>query len=87
MTKITDSDLLKKMEEALGHDLEVHGINPTYFIGNNDMEVFYTDGKDILVKVLLNEQESAIPVKTDIWPYYHWNEVKEYYQKRLSPLP
>lgn len=48
MTKITDSDLLKKMEEALGHDLEVHGINPTYFIGNNDMEVFYTDGKSYI---------------------------------------
>lgn len=43
--------------------------------------------RDVLVKFLHNEKEVHIPVKTDIWPYYHWNEVKEYYQKRLSALP
>lgn len=48
--------------------------------------VFYTDGKDILVKVLLNEQESAIPVKTDIFPYYSWNEVRSYYESLLNTI-
>lgn len=48
---------------------------------------FENKSGDVLVKFLHNEKEVHIPVKTDIWPYYHWNEVKEYYQKRLSTLP
>ena len=42
---------------------------------------------DILVKFLLNEKEMAIPVKTNIWPFYHWNEVKAYYQSLTSIVP
>lgn len=34
---------------------------------------------DVLVKVLLQEEEKHIPVKTDIWPFYHWKDVKAYY--------
>ncbi len=47
--------------------------------GNVQM-VFYKNGtEDILVKVLHHEVESTIPVKTDIFPYYHWSDVKKYY--------
>ena len=40
--------------------------------------VFYrkAGSEDILVKFLLNENESTIPVKTDVSPYYHWSDVK-----------
>ena len=45
--------------------------------------VFYkkkakTDG-DILVKFLLNEQEVHVPVETDSFPYYKWDDVRAYY--------
>lgn len=39
---------------------------------------------DIIFKLLHNEDEAAIPVKTDIAPYYHWNDFKEYCKKRLD---
>lgn len=41
------------------------------------------DPGDVLVKFLHNEKETHIPVTTDIWPYYHWNDVKAYYESLL----
>ena len=47
--------------------------------------VFYRpttiEGGDILVKFLLNENETSIPVKTDCAPYYHWTDVKAFLAK------
>lgn len=37
-----------------------------------------TASNDILVKILLNENEATIPVKTDRAPYYHWKDVRAY---------
>lgn len=59
----------------------------TPMASNVQLVFFENKSSDVLVKFLHNEKEVHIPVKTDIWPYYHWNEVKEYYQKRLSALP
>ena len=59
----------------------------TPMASNIQLVFFENKSGDVLVKFLHNEKEVHIPVKTDIWPYYHWNEVKEYYQKRLSALP
>ena len=42
---------------------------------------------DILVKVLLNEREATLPVKTDCAPYYRWNDVRDYYMDKLSRQP
>lgn len=39
---------------------------------------------DVLVKFLLNEKEIAIPVTTDIFPYYHWNDVRDFYRNTLA---
>lgn len=49
--------------------------------------VFYRKDKhdkDILLKVLLNENEATLPLPTDHAPYYHWNDFKEYYLKKLD---
>lgn len=49
--------------------------------------VFYRKNKhdkDILFKVLLNENEATLPFPTDHAPYYHWNDFKEYYLKKLD---
>ena len=49
--------------------------------------VFYradTQDTDVLMKVLLNEKEAQLPVPTDCAPYYHWNDVREFYLKKLD---
>lgn len=49
--------------------------------------VFYRKNygdKDIIFKVLRNENEASLPIKTDIAPYYHWKDFKEYFIKKLD---
>lgn len=56
-------------------------------MASNVQIVFFENKKgDVLVKFLHNEKEVHIPVKTDNWPYYHWNEVRDYYKKRLAGM-
>lgn len=55
-------------------------------MGGNIQLVFYKkDGSDdVLVKFLLNENETSVPVRTDCAPYYHWTDVKAYWNGRYS---
>jgi hypothetical protein len=56
-------------------------------IGANLQIIYYRrdfDDQDVLIKVLLNEQESTLPVATDCAPYYHWKDVREYYLRLLN---
>ncbi len=49
--------------------------------------IFYrksAQDKDVLFKVLLNENEARLPLKTDKAPYYHWKDFKEYYLKKIN---
>ena len=39
---------------------------------------------NVLVKVLLNEVEVKLPLKTMLLPYYHWSDVRDYYLKKLE---
>ena len=48
--------------------------------------IVYANGKDYLVKVLLNEQEATLPVSTTTWPYYPWSELESYYKALLHGL-
>lgn len=52
--------------------------------GNIQMIFFRPPGKntsadDYLVKFMLNERETTIPVQTDTWPFYRWGDVRDYY--------
>lgn len=38
----------------------------------------------ILVKVLQNEDEAPLPIATDQWPYYKWDDFKQFYLDKLS---
>lgn len=38
----------------------------------------------VLVKILHNERETRIPVKTDIWPYYDWSEARAFFLSRIK---
>lgn len=48
--------------------------------------IIYSNGREQLVKVLLNEKEVALPLATDQYPYYHWKDVQAYYLNKLKVL-
>jgi hypothetical protein len=56
-------------------------------MGCNIQLVFYRPKKgngDILVKALLNEREAYMPANTDNWPYYKWQDLREYYLNKIA---
>ena len=57
-------------------------------MGCNIQLIFYRpqNGRsgDILVKALLNERETRLPVATNQYPYYKWADLRAYYLKKLA---
>ncbi len=53
--------------------------------GNLQWVFFRNSAGDVLVKILQNEVEAWVPVQTDIWPYYHWNDLRDYCLSRINP--
>ncbi len=56
-------------------------------MGSNVQLVFFRKNKadkDILLKVLLNENEATLPVKTDCTPFYRWRDVRQYLTDKLK---
>ena len=52
--------------------------------------VFYRKNpadKDVLVKVLLNENEATLPIESSMAPYYRWADVRDYYLRKLDSYP
>lgn len=55
-------------------------------MAGNVQIIFYRNTKhpqNVLVKFLHNEMETAIPIATDIFPYYKWEDVREFYMQKL----
>lgn len=56
--------------------------------GNIQIVFFRKDGAkiadDVLVKVLLNERETTLPLQSVEGPYYRWSDFKNYYLKKLD---
>ncbi len=48
--------------------------------------ILYSNGKDYLIRILLNEKEVTLPIATAHFPYYNWNDVKKYYLQKLNAL-
>ena len=42
-----------------------------------------TNPDDVLVKFLMNENETSVPIKTDCYPFYQWKDVSNYYRNML----
>lgn len=43
--------------------------------------IFFRNKKgDVIVKFMLNENEIGIPLETDMYPYYRWSAVRDYYK-------
>jgi hypothetical protein len=56
-------------------------------MASNIQLVFYRENpqdKDIIFKILLNEQEATLPIPTDIAPYYHWSDFRKHYLRMLN---
>lgn len=56
-------------------------------MASNVQIIFYRTAKNdkpILVKVLRNEREARLPIPTTTWPYYTWQDVREYYAAKLA---
>jgi hypothetical protein len=78
---------LMGLKEAMGATTNIENLYKTISIDKlipmaaNIQLIFYRKegSDDVLVKFLLNENETSIPVKTDCAPYYHWSDVKRYW--------
>ncbi|MBP3785246.1 MAG: histidine acid phosphatase [Bacteroidaceae bacterium] len=55
-------------------------------MASNIQWIFYKKkgSDDILVKIMLNEHETRLPVASDVAPYYHWKDVEAYYRAKLD---
>lgn len=54
-------------------------------MGANVQFIFYrNEENDIIVKVLLNENEAKLPLKSKIEPYYKWSDVKDFYLNKID---
>lgn len=56
-------------------------------MAGNIQFVFYRSSpsdNDVLFKVLLNEQEARLPIRTDCAPYYHWKDFRRYFLRKLK---
>jgi hypothetical protein len=69
-------------------DVEYHWQNYKIFpMACNIQLIFYKPKRgqgDVLVKALLNEREATLPVKTNHFPYYRWEDVRKYWLKKLD---
>ncbi len=78
------------MGREISNLAEAVDIYPLYQIpmGSSLQFVFYHSRKspDILVKVLLNEREAALPFKPVTGAYYSWKEFKDYYSPRIGSM-
>lgn len=56
-------------------------------MASNIQIVFYRSSpkdKNVLIKVLLNEKETRLPLPDKLAPYYRWKDFREYYLKKLD---
>jgi hypothetical protein len=56
-------------------------------MGCNVQLIFYKPKKgkgDILVKALLNENETTLPLQAVSGPYYKWSDFRDYFMRKLN---
>jgi len=65
--------------------LKWHNYEMSPMAGNIQWVFYRKNGTDdVLVKFLLNEKEAAIPVESDVKPYYHWKDVEAFYRSKIK---
>lgn len=54
-------------------------------MASNLQIVFFRNGKDdVIAKIMLNEREIAIPVETDMFPFYPWPVLRNYLENIVN---
>lgn len=48
---------------------------------NLQIVLFRKPGKPVLAKIMLNEREIALPVHTDSFPFYRWDDLRRYLEE------
>ncbi|RYY05901.1 MAG: histidine-type phosphatase, partial [Sphingobacteriaceae bacterium] len=84
LLNISSADNTTKALSKLNRYWKPENIAP---LGSNIQWILYKkDGeKKYLVKVLLNEKEARINgLTTKVFPFYNWNDLTSFYQKKLS---
>ena len=79
-------------QEAVNGTDDMENLHKTFSIirlipmaANIQLVFFRKAGSDdILVKFLMNENETSIPLRTDCYPYYHWSDVERYYRDMIE---
>ncbi|MBQ9712610.1 MAG: histidine-type phosphatase [Bacteroidales bacterium] len=79
------------VKEALGGTDDMENLHLSFSLfrlvpmaGNVQIVFYRKEGSDdVLVKFLMNECETSVPVATDMYPYYHWKDVDKYYRDML----
>lgn len=71
-------DIIEKVyDKWLGRDISGMSTNIQWIFYKNDKN-------DILIKILHNEKDAELPIATSMKPYYKWNDVKNFYTKKLK---
>ena len=80
------------VKEAIGGTDDMENLHNHFSIfrlipmaGNVQLIFFRKQGSDdILVKFLMNENETSVPIQTDCYPFYHWKDVSNHYRNMLK---
>ena len=80
------------VKEAIHGTDDMENLHNTFAIfrlipmaGNVQLIFFRKQGSDdILVKFLMNENETSVPIDTDCYPFYHWKDVSAHYRSILA---
>ena len=81
---------LMGIKEAMGGRTDLENLHKYISVDKlipmaaNIQLIFYRKegSDDVLVKFLFNENETSLPLATDCAPYYHWADVKRYWEGR-----
>ncbi len=82
---------LMKVDGCYGASDDPYSLHEVYadfkispMAANLQMVFFRNKKGDVIVKLMLNEREVSLPVATDIAPFYHWNDLRDYLYNILS---
>ena len=72
------------LEEVESHGWFAYRVFP---MAANMQFIFYRENpsdEDVIFKILLNEEETTLPLASSIAPYYRWSDFRNFYLKKLD---
>lgn len=82
LMRFTDCHGYSKDLDDIANVWQSYNISP---MASNMQMVFFRDKRgDVIVKFMMNEQETAIDMPSDIFPFYHWEDVRNYLREAID---